>query len=221
MQQYNLDKMRAVWRVQNNIHHDSVATSLSIVNRADQVEINIFDIIGVNDTDVSSFIESVNAASGKPINLNINSPGGFYFDALTMYDVLNTSKSTVNVSIRALAASAATVIAMAGDSVTIAESGRMMIHDVQGLVGGSPAEIREYADLTDNLSNDLSKIYAKRGKHSAVAFRNAMKKETWYSSQQAVDVGLVDRVSSKGNKGPDNRTRIIQARYSALMGGLK
>jgi ATP-dependent protease ClpP protease subunit len=75
--------------------------------------------------------------------------------------------------------------------------------------------MREYADLLDAVSNDIAGIYAGRAGGKPAAWRTAMTATTWYSATEAVDAGLADSVATKAS-GPDNRTRLIQARYRAL-----
>jgi ATP-dependent protease ClpP protease subunit len=139
----------------------------------------------------------------------------FVYDAVAMYEALRDHPATVTVHIDGMAASAASFLAQAGDSIEIAKGGRMMIHDAQGIGMGSPADMREYADLLDAVSNDIAGIYAGRAGGKPAAWRSAMSATTWYSAQEAVDAGLADRVATK-TSGPDNRTRLITARFRAL-----
>jgi ATP-dependent protease ClpP protease subunit len=121
------------------------------------------------------------------------------------------------VHIDGLAASAASFVAMAGDSIEIARGGRMMIHDAQSVGIGGPAEMREYADMLDAISDDIAGYYANRAGGKPAAWRAAMAKETWYSAAEAVDARLADRLTpAKKNSAPDNRTRLIVARHRAL-----
>jgi ATP-dependent protease ClpP protease subunit len=92
----------------------------------------------------------------------------------------------------------------------------MMIHDAQGVGIGSPAELREYADLLDEVSSDISGFYADRAGGKPAAWRAAMTATTWYSAQQAVDAKLADRIAGTTTSGPDNRSRLITARHRAL-----
>jgi ATP-dependent protease ClpP protease subunit len=136
-----------------------------------------------------------------------------------MYDALINSKSVVSVNINGLAASAASFLAQAASpgKLKISEPGRMMIHDAQGIGIGGPADMQEYTDLLHSVSNDIAGIYAKRAGGETKAWRKAMSATTWYNSQQAIDNKLAD--STIGNKGPDNRTKLIQARNRVLVGG--
>lgn len=179
----------------------------------------VFDVIGGWDLDAAEFVKSVNAVDSTSIDVHINSPGGFVYDAVAMYEALREHPATVNVKIDGLAASAASFLAMAGDSIEIARPGRMMIHDAQVLAYGSPADLREAADLGDEISNDIAGIYAAHTAESVEDWRGRMRAETWYSAQQAVDAKLVDRIkSSTEDSQIDNKTKMIHARARVALG---
>jgi ATP-dependent protease ClpP protease subunit len=175
----------------------------------------VHGMIGGYDGDSSEFVQAVHGLNATAIDVHVNSPGGYVFDGVSMYEALKSHPATVNMHIDGLAASAASFLAQAGDAVDISQGGRMMIHDAQGVGIGSPADMREYADLLDAVSNDIAGIYAGRAGGKPAAWRSAMSATTWYSAQQAVDAKLADRVAGSSS-GPDNRTRLIQARYRAL-----
>lgn len=209
----NLAELRAAWRVTTNV--DARPTPCFSVTNAAVPKLYVHGVIGGYDADASEFVQAVHGIDAKTMDVHINSPGGFVYDGVAMYEALQAHPAAVAVHIDGLAASAASFLAQAGDSVEIAKAGRMMIHDAQGIGMGSPADMREYADLLDAVSNDISGIYAARAGGKPAAWRTAMSATTWYSASQAVDAGLADRVSGTSD-GPDNRSRLIQARHRAL-----
>jgi len=209
---HNVHQLRAAWRVAANIRAED-SPCFKVVNAATP-KLFVFGMIGGLDSDASEFVQAVHQLDTESIDLHINSPGGFVYDGVAMYEALKSHPATVDVHVDGLAASAASFLAQAGDSISIAKAGRMMIHDAQGVGIGSPADMREYADLLDQVSNDISGIYAERAGGKPATWRGAMTATTWYSATQAVDAGLADRVT--GGTGPDNRTRLIQARWRAL-----
>jgi ATP-dependent protease ClpP protease subunit len=181
---------------------------------ADRAEVFIYDIIdswgGVNAND---FVQNLRAITAKSIDLHINSPGGLVFDAVAIYSALKNHSATVDVSIDGIAASAASFIAMAGDSIAIEKPAKMMIHDAGGLVFGNAADMRQMADLLDELSDTIAEIYADRAGGSVDSWRTAMKAETWYSASDAVKAGLADRVANDSKAAPeDRRSQQIRAR---------
>lgn len=182
----------------------------------------VYDVIGGWDLDAQEFVQAVHGIKAKNIDLHVNSPGGFVYDAVSMFEALKDHPATVTTHIDGLAASAASFLALAGDEVQIAKAGRMMIHDAQGIGVGSPADLREYADLLDEISNDIAGYYADKAGGKPATWRAAMTATSWYSASQAVEAGLADRISGTTSE-PDNRTRLIQARHRVLvaLGGVK
>jgi ATP-dependent protease ClpP protease subunit len=212
----NLAQLRAAWRVTAEVAERS--TPCFRLTNAEVPKLYVYDLIGGYDSDASEFVRAVHGLDAKELDLYINSPGGFVYDGVAMYEALTASPATVRVHIDGMAASAASFVAMAGDSIEIAKGGRMMIHDAQGIGVGGPAEMREYADMLDAVSNDIAGYYADRAGGSPKSWRTAMSAETWYSATESVAAKLADRVTgAKKTTGPDNRTRLIQARHRALI----
>jgi len=192
-----------------------------VTNEGDTAKLYVYDIIGGWDLDAGEFVRAVHAIDAAAIDLHINSPGGFVYDAVAMFEAVKAHPAQVAVRVDGLAASAASFLAMAGDSVEIAKGGRMMIHDAQGIGIGGPADMREYADLLDAVSDDISVYYADRAGGDASAWRAAMSATTWYSASESVDAGLADRVSGGGQGAPeDRRSQMIRARARVHLRGV-
>lgn len=217
----NLAQLRNAWRVVNEVRAEN-APCFKVVNAAETPRLYVFGMIGGFDNDASEFVQAVHALDAKAIDLHVNSPGGFVWDAVSMYEALRSHPATVHTHVDGLAGSAASFLALAGDTVETAKGSRWMIHDAQIIAMGSPAEVREFADIGDAVSDDIAGIYADRAGGKPAAWRSAMQATTWYSAAEAVDAGLADRVTGKTD-GPDNRTRLITARHRALstLGGVK
>jgi ATP-dependent protease ClpP protease subunit len=155
----------------------------------------------------ANFVRELKAVTASAIDLHINSPGGLVFDAVAIYTALKRHPAEVDVHIDGLAASAASFVAMAGDSVEIEKPAKMMIHDARGVVIGNSADMREMGDLLDELSDTIADIYAERTGKPAAQWRTAMGKDTWYSAEQAVKAGLADRVAGgSSDSGVQDRT---------------
>lgn len=216
----NLRACRAAWRAATADVVERSTPCFRVENAAEEVpKLYVYDMIGGWDNDSAEFVQTVHGLKAKSLDLHINSPGGFVYDAVAMYEALDASGSTINVHIDGLAGSAASFLAMVGDTVSIARAGRVMIHDAQLIAMGSPADLREAADMGDEVSEDIAGFYARRAGGTPASWRKAMQATTWYSAQQAVDAKLADRVSGgdKASNGPDNRTRLIMARNRALV----
>jgi ATP-dependent protease ClpP protease subunit len=195
-----------------------------IVNEGDRTKIYVYDIIGGWDLDADTFVRDVHAITTASIDVHVNSPGGLVWDAVAMGEALQQHPATVDVHVDAVAASAATVIAMAGDDIGIAKPGRMMIHDAMGIAIGNAGDLREAADVFDAVSSDIAGIYADRAGGTVAGWRDAMlannRAGTWYSSSQAVEAGLADRVTGESNGTENRATQLIRARARVHLEGV-
>jgi ATP-dependent protease ClpP protease subunit len=178
----------------------------SIENKAaDTAEVFIYDVIGDWGVSASDFVNDLKAlGSPKKITLRINSEGGEVFDGIAIFEALARSEAEIAGFVDGLAASAASFIAMAADHLTVARNAKMMIHDASTIAWGNPAALRQVADLLDELSDTIADVYAEKSGKPAADWRTAMKAETWYSAQKAVDEGLADEV------GPSAASRITR-----------
>ena len=171
-----------------------------IDNKADTrtATIWIHDEIGWFGITGREFIEDLMAIDADTIDLHLNSPGGEVFDGIAIYSTLRQHSAKVNVIIDSLAASIASVIAMAGDTVTVTPNGMMMIHDGLGLAIGNAADHRDMADLLDKISDNIASVYAERatGDKTADEWRALMLAETWFNADEALEAGLVDAIST-------------------------
>lgn len=217
----NLATLRAAWRAANGIPQPSAGSGPHL-NRACEFtaagipKLYVNGMIGGYDNDAADFVKAVHAITAKQMHVHVNSVGGFIWDALSMYAAVKDHPATVSMFVDGLAASAASFLIQAGDHRVMALGSRGMIHDAQLVAVGSPAEVREVADMGDAVSDDVAGIYAERAGGKPATWRTAMRATTWYSAQEMVDAGLADSVSTKTKTGPDNRSRLIQARYRAL-----
>lgn len=177
------------------------ATWYRIENHASATSVYIYDEIGMWGVTAGDFIAALADIDGS-FDLHINSPGGDVFDGVAIYNAILAHPGDVTVYIDALAASAASFIAMAGTSVLIAKTGQMMIHDASGLVWGNAADMQAMASLLDKASDNIASIYADKSGVPAEQWRDAMRAETWYSADEAVTAGLADEVFApvKGRK---------------------
>ena len=161
-----------------------------------EAEIVIYDEIGmfgITAKDFHSELRGLGAVSH--INLRINSPGGSVFDGLAIYNMLARHKATVTVTVDGIAASIASVIAMAGDAVVMPENSMMMIHDPSGIVVGTSKEMRDLADALDKIKGSLIGAYAAKSSMGREAIARLMADETWLTAEEAVEMGFADSVS--------------------------
>lgn len=134
------------------------------------------------------------AESKGLIHVRVNSGGGSAFDGLAIYQLLRTSGRRVEVDIDGIAASAASVIAMAGDVVRIARGGFKMIHNSASGGFGGADDLREQADVLSKIDVAMAQIYAKKTGRSEQEIRQLMADETWFNADEALAAGLVDQI---------------------------
>jgi ATP-dependent protease ClpP protease subunit len=131
------------------------------------------------------------------LEIVIHSPGGSVLDGYTLYHEINALRARgvfVTATINSLAASMASVIAMACDNIRMVPQGRMMIHEVQQGVRGGADELAAAAALCDSMSNEIADIYAAKTGKTSSEMRAMMKKETWMNAKEALAAGFIDAV---------------------------
>ena len=156
----------------------------------DAVEISIFDEIGMWGVNARDFISELKAHSGKSVSLSINSPGGSVFDALAIYNALRSHGGEINVRILGVAASAASLIAMAGDKITMPENTFLMVHNPWAVAAGNAEELRDFADTLDTIGSSLVKTYVARTGMSEDDIKQLLADETWLTAEEAVAKGF-------------------------------
>jgi ATP-dependent protease ClpP protease subunit len=164
--------------------------------------LDIYETIGeYAGISAKSFVGELTALGDvDEIDLFINSDGGDVFDSFAIYAALQRHPAVKNVYIDGLAASAASFIAMAGDSISISASARMMIHAASAVVVGDAIEMRKVADILESLTGTIASIYSKRSGGRQQTFLNLMAAETWFDAEQAVKAGLADKITDMKGK---------------------
>lgn len=159
-------------------------------------QIHIYDEIGYFGVSSSDFIRDLADVNG-PIEVHINSPGGEVWDGIAIYNAL-IARRDVTVMIDGIAASIASVIAMAGNPVLMARQGTMMIHDPFTLAIGNAQDLRDLAEQLDRSGNQLAQIYSEHTGKPETYWRDIMKAESWYNAEESIDAGLADRYIDSG-----------------------
>ncbi|MCK9597727.1 MAG: Clp protease ClpP [Sphaerochaeta sp.] len=166
----------------------------------DETEILIYDVIGWPYNDASELIRSLKDIKSKSILVRINSPGGDVFDGTAIFNALQSHESKVVTRIEGLAASMASVIAMAGKEVQAYKNTMLMIHNAWTFAAGDHAELREVADLLEKIDGNLLDIY--HGKTKAKAGKREIKQmmddETWMTAEEAKEKGFVNTIIESG-----------------------
>jgi ATP-dependent Clp protease protease subunit len=145
---------------------------------------------GVSAKQFSADLKALGSVS--TIDVRINSYGGEVFDGLAIYRQLVEHPAKIVVHIDGVAASIASVIAMAGDEIRIAEAGFVMIHPAQGGVLGCASDMRDMADLLDKITASIVDVYQKRTGASADDIAGWVAADTWFTGREALDAGFAD-----------------------------
>jgi len=142
------------------------------------------------------FVRDLQQHRGKALDVHINSPGGVIFEGLAIYNALRSHDAPVHTIVDGIAASSASIIAMAGTRVTMRPHSMMMIHEPYGFTMGNAADHELQAKVLNKIADDLAAVYRERG-DSRVNWRALMKAETWLSDEDAVRYKLADDISSE------------------------
>ncbi len=175
----------------------------SITNKSAEVaEITIYEEIGFFGVTAKDFCEEMKGVGDRKIVLRLNSPGGDVFDGLAIYNRLKEHAPGVEVRIDGLAASMASVIAMAGAPIRMAENAMLMIHNPNGLVAGDSDDMREFADVMDKVKGALITAYERRlvdasarSSTDSPDIAALMDAETWFTAAEALAAGFVDEIT--------------------------
>jgi ATP-dependent Clp protease protease subunit len=158
-------------------------------------EIVIYDEIGAFGIPAKAFLDELKAlGSVAELTVRVNSPGGSVFDGVAIYNALKRHDARVTVWIDGIAASIASVIAMAGDEVVMPENAMLMLHDPSALVLGTATDMRAMAGALDKMKAGMVAAYRDKSGRSDPEIEALMRDETWLSAQEAVAFGLADRV---------------------------
>lgn len=150
-----------------------------------------WDGTGITPDKLAAFLSK---ADGRDITVNINSAGGNFFDGLAMHTMLSEYDGAVTIKVVGLAASAASMIAMAGDDVLIAESGLMMIHNAWSIAIGNKNDMAEAAQILDVFDTSMAKLYTKKTGIAAGEIISMMDEETWLNGEEAVAKGFASKM---------------------------
>lgn len=180
---------------------------------ADSGEMFIYEEIGPamwGFVDSATVIAALDDMQGRRVTVRLNSPGGSVDEGVAIYNALQRHEGGVDVAIDSLAASAASFIAMAGESITIAKNARVMIHSPWTIALGNAADLRKTADILDKYDESLVSVYSERSGKSEDEIRSLMDAETWYTASEAVDNGFADQI---GNLVVEDQASVEASRY--------
>lgn len=195
---------------------DSVSVSLPVNVAATPAEpvravLELYDAIGsdffgdgITARAIAASLKQVKGAKASALDIYINSPGGDVFEATAIFNVLDRFPGPKNVYIDGLAASAASYIAMVGNTITTAPNAMWMVHDPWGFAVGNSADMREAADLLDKAGGTLVGTYVARNRKGVTdaEMRAIMADETWMTAEEALARGFTDSISGEETAAP-------------------
>jgi len=170
---------------------------LQVQGGSEVAALDLYDSIGPGGITADAFRRALNQVRAPRITLRINSPGGDVFDGLAIYNDLVSHPAAVDVEVTGLAASAASIVAMAGDTVSMAESAFLMIHKAWAFAIGNAGDLRHTAGVLDQVDVSLAGIYVNATGQTLEQVNQWMDAETWFSAADAVGAGFADAVSGQ------------------------
>lgn len=225
MRKHNMPQVSGVHNFPKGLQWDLTPQALQrwtpelmAADKADNT-ISVLDAIGVDpwtgEGVTAKRIAGALRAIGpeKDVVVNVNSPGGDLFEGMAIYNMLRDHKGSVTVKVLGIAASAASIIAMAGDQILIARAGFLMVHNTWVVAMGNRNDLREIADVLEPFDTVMADIYAARSGIDAKAVMKLMNAETWIGGSAAVEQGFADALlpADQVEKDTNARTERIAA----------
>ena len=147
-----------------------------------------WDGSGVTAKRIGGALRAIGA--GKDVTVNLNSPGGDFFEGVAIYNLLRQHSGKVTVNVMGLAASAASVIAMAGDEINMGDGSFLMIHNAWTVAMGSRHDLLAASEMLEPFDAAMADLYAARSGMDRADVAAMMDKETWIGASQAVADGF-------------------------------
>ncbi|NMH67285.1 Clp protease ClpP [Bacillus sp. RO3] len=170
----------------------------------------------ITASDVEKALKEV---TSNNIEVHINSYGGDVFDGISIYNQLKNHKAKVTIYVDGVAASAASLIAMAADELVMNTGSSLMIHEGSTFAWGTKTDIKKTINALESIDKSIADIYMTRYAGERSEIDTMIVNETWFTSSEAVDVGLADRVNETGEDGgatdPEEFKNSILAKFRA------
>lgn len=164
------------------------------------------------DDDITPAMFKDELFSGNgPVTIYLNSPGGDCFAASQIYTMLMDYKGPVTVKIDGIAASAASVIAMAGTDVLMAPTAMMMIHNPATIAFGDHKDMEKAIDMLDEVKNSIINAYELKTSQSRKTLSKMMDEETWMNAMKAIELGFADGLIEDQKKMPGSEAYSFSA----------
>ncbi|MDA2309902.1 head maturation protease, ClpP-related [Bacillus cereus group sp. MYBK35-2] len=187
------------FRNENYKHLAHVDHQFKTEVKDDSTDITIYGDIGESwwseSTSALDIERALKNVSSNEINIHLNSPGGDVFDGIAIYNQLKNHSAKVIVHVDGLAASAASIIAMAADELIMNTGSMLMIHEASTWTWGTKADIRKTLNALEGIDTSIADIYMTRFTGERSEIETMITNETWFTAGQAVELGLADDVT--------------------------
>jgi len=157
-------------------------------------EQRIYEWFGMEATSPKSVLNVINSAEGDDLEVEINSGGGSVFAGSEIYTALKSYKGNVTVKIMGIAASAASVIAMAGKKIIMSPTSQMMVHNVSTIASGDHRDMNHMSDVLKGANETIANAYRIKSGKTQEELLGLMDNETWLTPAKAVEMGLADEI---------------------------
>lgn len=171
---------------------------------------DVYDYFGLESTSPNKVEKAILEANFDDLEVVINSGGGDVFSASVIYTALKSYKGNVTVKIVGLAASAASVIAMAGKKVLMSPTAQLMIHNVSTYTGGDYRDMEHAAEVLKNANETIANAYRLKTGKSQEELLGLMDKESWFTADKAKEIGFIDEVMFETNQ-------LVASKYSGML----
>lgn len=170
-----------------------------IIPNNDKWIYELFDVEATCPNDISSVLDD---SPNEDVEVMINSGGGSVYDASEIYTALRSHSGNVQTKVVGLAASAASVIAMAGNTLSMSPTAKMMIHNASTIAFGDYRDMDKTSDLLQATNKAIASAYRSKSGMSEDELLNLMDEETWLTAEDAKNNGLIDEIMFQDNNAP-------------------
>lgn len=219
---------RYATKLQKWCEDNAESRTFNAVRNGDALEISILDVIGydfwsgggVTSKQVKRELDANKDA--KTVKVLVNSPGGDVWEGIAIHSLLNRHAGNVQIEVIGLAASAASVIAMAGSSIAMHEGAMMMIHPAWTIAMGNKSDLNDTAEFLAKVDDSILAIYKRRTGRDEADVKAMVEAETWMTAQQAVDekfaTAVIPAKTSEAEDKPKKQKAKAMADDNVLIG---
>lgn len=150
---------------------------------------------GISAAEVAQALTALPSGT-TDLTVRINSPGGEVFEAVAIMNLLRDHSAKITARVDGIAASAGSFLAVSADELIMGGNTELMIHDAWGLAIGNAEDMRAYGDLLDSTSDNIASVYDAKAGGGTPKWRDYMKAESWFTAEEAVELGLADSVNT-------------------------